>query len=233
VKIVFVGPTLPDRPISPGIEFRAAAALGDIRQAVDDGATVIGLIDGVYEQAAAVWHKEILYALSEGVQVFGGASMGALRAAECAAFGMQPVGSIALAYLSGEIDDDSAVALIHAPAEFGSIPLSEPLVDVWASVANLAALSLISADDAKFLLSRAVAIGFRTRTIDALVAGHPESQRLFDAYLAHRVSAKRRDALELVETVKGAESRRFPPPAWSISDTALWQEGRPRQSFNV
>ncbi|MEJ0097006.1 MAG: TfuA-like protein [Bauldia sp.] len=51
-------------------------------KAVLAGASVIGLVDGVFENVASVWHKEILYALSEGVQVFGAASMGALRAAD-------------------------------------------------------------------------------------------------------------------------------------------------------
>ena len=45
-------------------------------KAVIEGATVIGLIDGFFENVASVWHKEILFALSEGVQVFGAASMG-------------------------------------------------------------------------------------------------------------------------------------------------------------
>ena len=55
--------------------------------------------------------------------------MGALRAAECAAYGMEPVGEMARAYASGRLDDDAAVALVHAPPEFGSQPMSEPLVD--------------------------------------------------------------------------------------------------------
>ena len=63
--------------------------------AVRDGATAIGLVDGYFGGAAAVWHKEILYALSLGVRVLGASSMGALRAAECAAYGMEPVGEIA------------------------------------------------------------------------------------------------------------------------------------------
>ena len=54
----------------------------------------IGLIDGVFLDVPAVWHRELLWALSEGVHVFGAASMGALRAAELAPFGMRGVGTI-------------------------------------------------------------------------------------------------------------------------------------------
>ncbi len=85
MKVVFAGPSLPDREAaanSGSIDFRAPAALGAVRKAVLAGASVIGLVDGVFENVASVWHKGILYALSEGVQVFGAASMGALRAAE-------------------------------------------------------------------------------------------------------------------------------------------------------
>ena len=52
----------------------------------------IGIIDGVFLDVASVWHREILWALSQGVHVFGAASMGALRAAELDGFGMRGVG---------------------------------------------------------------------------------------------------------------------------------------------
>ncbi len=46
------------------------------------------------------------------------------------AFGMKPIGAIALAYASGALDDDAAVALSHGPAELGFPPVTEPLVNV-------------------------------------------------------------------------------------------------------
>ncbi|HEY5550419.1 MAG TPA: TfuA-like protein, partial [Opitutaceae bacterium] len=97
MKVVFVGPSLTDpklRTDSGSVRFRPPAAMGDVTKAVIEGATAVGLVDGVFEAVASVWHKEILYALAEGVQVFGAASMGALRAAECAPYGMIGVGAI-------------------------------------------------------------------------------------------------------------------------------------------
>ena len=38
----------------------------------------IGIIDGHFGNVPSVWHKEILFALSKGVEVSGAASMGAL-----------------------------------------------------------------------------------------------------------------------------------------------------------
>jgi len=59
MKLVFVGPTLPDATslVPPGIEIRGPAIHRDILVAVNEGATVIGLIDGCFEDVAPVWHK--------------------------------------------------------------------------------------------------------------------------------------------------------------------------------
>src|SRR5436853_151187 len=115
MKIIFAGPSLygfDSSAAHPGcepVENRGPAAQGDIARAVVDGATAIGLVDGRYEDVAAPWHKEILYAIEQGVHVFGAASMGALRAAECAAFGMTGIGAVFERYHSGELTDDAAV----------------------------------------------------------------------------------------------------------------------------
>ena len=82
---VFLGPSLSwdeAREILPDATFLPPAKAGDVYLAVKRGATVIAIIDGVFEQVPSVWHKEVLYALSLGVHVFGASSMGALRAAE-------------------------------------------------------------------------------------------------------------------------------------------------------
>jgi len=57
---------------------------------------------------------------------------------------MRPIGTIALAYASGVLDDDAAVALSHGPAELGYPPLTEPLVNVGPSLERLRELGLIS-----------------------------------------------------------------------------------------
>ena len=63
----------------------------------------IGLIDGYFERVPSVSHKEILWAMSQGIVVIGAASMGALRAAELAPFGMLGVGLTGLmaSFMSG------------------------------------------------------------------------------------------------------------------------------------
>jgi hypothetical protein len=124
MKILFAGPSLYRTDwsagrVRDGVDCRGPAAQGDIARAVVEGAAAIGLVDGRYEDIAAVWHKEILYAIEQGVPVFGAASMGALRAAECADFGMIGLGAVYERYRSGGLADDAAVAQLHAPAELG------------------------------------------------------------------------------------------------------------------
>ena len=89
--VVFLGPTLShdDARDVLDAEYRPPAAHGDVLRAALRRPRAIGLVDGVFERVPAVWHKEILFALSEGVHVYGAASMGALRAAELDAFGMR------------------------------------------------------------------------------------------------------------------------------------------------
>ena len=49
---------------------------------VQKGYQIIGIIDGIFFDRAAVGHREIISALNAGVKVIGGSSMGALRASE-------------------------------------------------------------------------------------------------------------------------------------------------------
>ncbi len=105
---VFVGPTLPPEQVhtSGDIVCLPPVALGDVYRVAQGGARVIGVIDGYFEGVPAVWHKEILWALSRGIHVFGSASMGALRGAELCTFGMRGVGRIFEAYRDGIFEDD-------------------------------------------------------------------------------------------------------------------------------
>jgi hypothetical protein len=229
MKVIFAGPSLSGVIKSAnGCRFLPPAAQGDVAQAALDGATVIGIIDGVYETVAAVWHKEILFALNRGVRVLGAASMGALRAAECAAFGMEAVGDIAGRYLSGELDDDAAVAVIHAPAELDYLPLNEALVDVEATLSQLRLAGAISPAERTVLFDTACRIFFKFRTVEQIVelaAVTPERRsEILAAYRVGRVSLKRQDALALIERVLAAEpTLSQPPEQWEPARPANWR----------
>lgn len=215
MKVIFTGPSLVDVNVGEDrdISVLPPAAQGDLYEAVENGANVVGLIDGTYEHVAATWHKEILYALEQGVQVFGGASIGALRAAECAAFGMIGVGAIYEAYATGRIVSDGDVALLHGPRELGYIPLTEALVDVRATLEHLFRTGHISAEEHSGLEAVAESMFFKERTWDALL-GRAElpPQRaadIRDAVKGNAINQKRRDAEDVVMQVRLAENRRI------------------------
>jgi TfuA-like protein len=99
-------------PIRHGDLFDAAIRAGDI----------VVIVDGVYHQARALRHKETLAAMGRGGTRDRGASIGALRAAELAPFGMLGVGDIYTAYASGEITGDDEVAVGQAlDGEFAAL----------------------------------------------------------------------------------------------------------------
>jgi hypothetical protein len=231
MKVLFAGPSLhgtgwATNPASD-LDCRAPAGQGDIARAVLEGATAIGLIDGRYEDVAAVWHKEILFAIEQGVEIFGAASMGALRAAECADFGMIGIGSVFERYRSGELTDDAAVAQLHAPAELDHAPLTEALVNVEATIQHFRKLGAISEEEAERLDRSARALFFKERTYRSVVAqaGLDEGRRgeeLEQLIKTSRVDVKRQDALALLAHMDALEPERQAPPNWQVESTATW-----------
>lgn len=231
MKVIFAGPSLHGLHASSSnaFELRRPAAQGDIFQAVADGANVIGLIDGIYESVAAVWHKEILFALSKGVQVFGGASLGALRAAECSVFGMIGVGAIYEAFACNQLEDDAEVAVLHAPEELGYFPLSEPLVNVRATLAAHSASGFLSDEEADWLLRSAQRLFFKERTWRSIMANSGLAIQRSMEVLSHMsknyINQKLIDAERLIENVSSAKDERLSPNRdWVFARTSLFNQ---------
>jgi len=105
--------------------WRGPAKQGDIlRDTIGLAPKQIVLIDGVFHQALAVWHKELVYSMLDSVRCIGASSMGALRAAELWRYGMVGIGEIFRAYQNGQTEDDSWVAMTFDPVTYR--PLTEP-----------------------------------------------------------------------------------------------------------
>jgi hypothetical protein len=231
--VVFVGPTLAGSGFEtgPDIVQRPPAVRGDLYRAACGKVRAIGLIDGAFETVPSVWHKEILFALSRGIRVYGASSMGALRAAELHAFGMTGLGKIFRDYRAGRIERDDEVAVLHAPAEEGFRQLSEALVDMRATLASAARGRVISAKTARDLERIAAATYFKDRSWRAtlkrgVARGLPKNQlaRLANWLPENRVEQKRRDALALVATMRRLLARRIPPSRapFTFQHTAYW-----------
>lgn len=226
MKVVFVGPSLPDARdrAAPGIEIRPPACQGDVMRAIRQGATAIGLIDGLFEFVAPVWHKELLYALCDGIPVMGAASMGALRAAECAAFGMTGIGRIFEDYRDGRRVDDGDVALLHGPAELGYPAVTIPIVNIDATLERAHEIGLLGKTDVRLLASAARGIFFKERRWDQVVESAGFDWREIGPLVARsRVDQKRQDALALLVAMTDEVWR----PAvgdWEFRATPLWRK---------
>jgi hypothetical protein len=230
--VVFAGPTIPAAEIRSRLECTVLppAAVGDVLRAVRAGPRAIGLIDGVFERVLPVWHKEILWALSRGVHVFGAASMGALRAAELHAFGMVGVGRIFQAYRDGELEADDEVAVLHGPAEVGFAAVTEALVNVRATLERARAEGILAKQEAQALVDAARALHYRERTWEALLGRQDQpvlASRLRDWLPDGRVDQKRADAQLMLDrltellAVDPAPFRVDFPFAWTDAWDAL------------
>jgi len=211
--VVFAGPSLYGRKLAlkPQIMLRPPAAQGDIYRACKLRPRAIGLIDGYFEGVPSVWHKEVLWALSQGVAVYGSASMGALRAAELDVFGMTGIGEIYEWYRGGVIEDDDEVALLHGPAEAGFVPLSEPSVNVRASCAAAVEAGVVDTTAAALVVAAARALHYKDRQWATILeqAGLDAGvgKRLGEWLDGGRVDQKQRDALALIDAVSDALDR--------------------------
>jgi hypothetical protein len=230
---VFVGPTLSPAEIEAAGTFvrLPPVAQGDVYRAVRRGARAIGIIDGFFSGAPSVWHKEILWAMAEGVPVFGSASMGALRAAELCAFGMRGVGPIFEAYRDGALEDDDEVAVLHGPAEIGYLPASEAMVNIRATLAAAEADGVIDSPAREALERFGKSLFFGERNWPALLdvprgfSVPAPALAALGAWLPQgRVDQKRLDALAMLAEMRASRNAARSWPSFHFEWTYLWDE---------
>lgn len=234
---VFTGPTLPAADGARELDaiFLPPAAQGDVYRAALEQPAAIGIIDGYFERVPSVSHKEVLWALSRGIHVFGAASMGALRAAELSLFGMEGVGEIFAAYARGAIEADDEVAVAHALAEDGYRPTSEALVNIRATLAaaersgaigagSRAALERIA--QGLFYPDRCYPIVLQRAAREGVPPADVESLRAF--LLEGQVNQKRLDALALLRVMRERFAAPAPPKQvrWHFEHTDAWEHIR-------
>ena len=240
---VFLGPTLPVADARQVLDavYLPPARQGDVYRLTQlRRPTAIGLVDGHFNQVPAVWHKEILWAISAGIAVYGAASMGALRAAELAPFGMRGVGRVFEAYRDGVLppyggepfEDDDEVAVIHAPGEAGYRPLSEAMVNIRCSLAAAADAAVIGKTTRDRLLHLAKELFYPERSYQRLLQRaasldlpRQELRDLAEWLPTGRRDQKREDALRLLQVIE--DELRGPPAANTIKfrfqHTVQWQ----------
>jgi len=239
---VFTGPTLPlpdARSVLDAV-YLPPVQQGDVyRAVVRHRPRAVGIIDGYFQQVPSVWHKEILWAMAEGVHVFGSASMGALRGAELAPFGMHGVGRIFEAYRDGRLapyqaeafEDDDEVAVVHGAAEVGFAPLSEAMVNIRCTLASAVEAGVIAPATRDTLARLGKELFYPDRSYQRLLArGAEHGLPIADldalrAWLATGcVNQKREDALAMLATMRDFLAG-DPEPArveYAFQASAMW-----------
>lgn len=170
--VIYVGPslTIADFDAYPRdcLDFRPPIKRGELLPAVAAGHRLIGIIDGNFLQDIAVSPKEVWRALESGVTIFGGASMGALRAVELCSLGMIGVGQIFEWYRSGRLNRDDDVGVMYTVIRNRYRLLTVPMVNVIWVVDQALLNGFIDDVLAQNVLERARSIDWRERTWQAI-----------------------------------------------------------------
>jgi hypothetical protein len=209
--VIFAGPSLPPafRPFDPALEWRPPVKQGEVYEAALTRPAIIGIIDGYFEVTPTVWHKEILWAMAQGVHVYGCASIGALRAAELHTFGMTGVGRVFTDFRDGILTDDDEVAVLHGPEELGYPTVTEAMVNIRATLDKAVAEGFLEPALSTRLADIGKTLFYKERSWDTILrlatgSGLPPAPLDDFAALLRcgPVDQKRADALEMVAAIR-------------------------------
>jgi hypothetical protein len=231
---VFTGPTISAADANSELKavYLPPAAEGDVYRATLNHPQAIGIIDGYFQSIPTVRHKEILWAMSRGIHVFGSASIGALRAAELAAFGMEGVGTVFEFYRDGMLEDDDEVAIAHGPAEVGFVAGSEAMVNIRQTLRKAEQDGIISTELRKFLEKIGKELFYPNRNYSLLLRcaserGIPKDDLTrFRAWLPQgQVNQKREDALRMLRLIRRRLAQGLQPKTvfYSFEHTSMWE----------
>jgi hypothetical protein len=218
--VIFLGPTLSreEAERTVGGVYLPPAEQGSVLHAVRRfQPRAILMIDGTFQSAPAVRHKEILWAIAAGIPVIGAASMGALRAAELAPH-MLGVGLIYRWYRRFPFAPDDAVAVVHGPAELNSVPLSQALVDLRMTFRSAQRRGVLTRATRTSLEAAAARLNFRDRTL---------ARVMIEAGAPHQDSSGR-DMLDLLSNAYVAQKK-----ADALLALDLLRRGTPRAPSNM
>lgn len=199
---VFCGPSLSGHAPPHGVDVYPPATRGAVAEAVNAGYKAIGFIDGALEQADRVPLAELRTALARpGVLLLGGASMGAVRAAQLEAAGMRGVGRIFRLLRRGSLSDSDEVSLLHAPGSLRYRPLTIPLVNIRFTLRRLRRARYIAASEEQALVAYMQDVPWFDRDRHALSAavyitcGASRSGRVLQFFDRLYRDVKREDAM--------------------------------------
>src|SRR5258708_1328868 len=163
---VFAGPSLSGREVRgvlPDAVLHPPVAAGDLARLRVAAGDVVVVLDGPLTAGRAVRHKEILGLLDRGVEVWGAAGTGALRAVELQACGMRAYGRVARLVARGVLDGDDEVAVHHQGPDRRWSARGVALVDIRVTCRDACRRRLVDRDGAEQVVAAARALPIQHR----------------------------------------------------------------------
>ncbi len=140
---------------------------------------------------------------------------------------MEGVGRIFEAFRDGVLEDDDEVALLHAPAELGYQPLTEPMVNIRATLAKAVREGVVGAASQRSVTAVAKALFYQERAWPTVLsragdAGVARADlKALSAFCEQsRVDQKRLDALAMLRSMRNAPAEAA-PVAFHLEETWL------------
>ncbi|MCE8423808.1 MAG: TfuA-related McrA-glycine thioamidation protein [Candidatus Methanoperedens sp.] len=208
--VVYTGTSLSHHDAKKILEadYRPPVRRHDLTRIMKSSPDIIGIIDGIFFDSAAVAHREIIEAINSGITVVGGGSMGALRASELFSFGMIGVGRIYEMYSRGELESDDEVAVTFDPESME--PLSIPLVNIRFTLKRMQGSGTITEDQALAILDITRRLFYPDRNYQNIVLEsvrkglirEEEKEKLLGSLKMHEVDVKREDAVSVLNNIK-------------------------------
>jgi hypothetical protein len=234
---IFLGPTLGLSGAKAELDavYLPPVAAGDVCRVWRRRPKAVGIVDGYFEHVPAVWHKEIMWIMAQGVHVFGSAGLGALRAAELDSFGMRGIGRVYRAVKDGALDRDDEVAVAYEEGPDGYRALSEAMVNIRPTLEAANRAQVISDATRDVLAAAGAALFYRDRTWPAVldagkVAGaDPAELGALRRWLpSGRVDQQADDAVAMLREMRdflagSPDPLRVP---WTVANTTRWLAAR-------
>ena len=206
---VFAGPSLAGCTVPNDIEWLPPATRGTLTAAVRSGCTRIGCIDGAIDESERLPLRELREALATpGILLFGGGSMGAVRAAQLESEGMRGIGRVFRLFRRGSLTDADEVYVLHAPAALHYRRLTIPLVNIRYTLRAIRLARRLSATEEQALVSYIADVPWFDRDRHAISAavyetcGRSRSAQILQAFDLFYRDVKHEDALSLVSQLR-------------------------------
>lgn len=235
--VVFAGGSITreEAPVDDDLVWSGPAEQGDMLAAVLEGFSTILVIDGYFYSRFPCTTFEVMLALENGRDVFGAASIGALRAVELNRYGMEGVGTVFEYLKRHEVKPYHIVAQTY---DDNDRPVTIPLVHIICFLNHVTKAGLIPVDTAKLCLDSAGSLHFAGLSVDNVFRAMGTAEGVPDgtveklrAYLSNHPEAfdvKKQDALLLLSQFR--QRLRSRPPRFM---SALIREERRKQCASV